>query len=84
MISNNQTDCDGDGTTSITCQMGDIGESASKTIYIACQDSVGNKNDSGSGNDNEITGIELDNTSPVVSDFSPIADSYINDSTPEN
>ncbi|OGZ80788.1 MAG: hypothetical protein A2601_00715 [Candidatus Staskawiczbacteria bacterium RIFOXYD1_FULL_37_73] len=73
------TNCTGDTTTSITCQMGTLAESASKTIYVACQDTAGNKDTIAT---NEEITMEIDATPPVPSNFSPASASTITDATP--
>jgi len=40
------TDCTGDGTTSISCVAPDLGSNGSKNIYLSCQDTSGNKDTS--------------------------------------
>jgi len=64
------TNCTGDTTTSITCQMGTLAESASKTIYVACQDTAGNKDTIAT---NEEITMEIDATPPTISGFNPAA-----------
>ncbi len=71
--------CTGDGTTSISCQMGTLAESASKTIYVACQDTPGNKDTIAT---NEAITMEIDATPPTTSSFSPASGSTTVDSTP--
>ncbi len=37
------TDCTGDGTTSISCPISNLGADGAKNVYIACEDTAGNK-----------------------------------------
>jgi len=37
------TNCTGDGTTSQSCTLPDLGAVGTKTVYLACQDTAGNK-----------------------------------------
>ena len=55
--------CSGDTTTSITCQMGTLAESASKIIYVACKDTAGNKDTIAT---NEEITMEIDATPPTT------------------
>jgi len=57
-LASDDTDCTGDGTTSITCVAPDLGTDGAKTVHIACQDSLGNKDSNSTNTDltyNKIT-----------------------------
>lgn len=55
------TDCTGDGTTTISCTLADLGSDGSKDIYISCKDTEGNE-DTSSTNEHLI--YTLDAKSP--------------------
>ena len=61
-------DCSGDGSTSITCQMGVLFEASSATIYVACRDATGNKDTVAS---NEHVLVEIDATPPAQAAIIP-------------
>ncbi|MDD4319787.1 MAG: myxococcus cysteine-rich repeat containing protein [Candidatus Peribacteraceae bacterium] len=69
-------DCDGDGTTSVSCAMTDLGDDGAKTVYISCQDTAGNKD---TADTNNAVSYMLDTVSPTPSDFSPASASTITD-----
>lgn len=58
------TDCTGDGTTSMTCTLPDLGEDGNKLIYIACKDTLGNKDTVAT---NEFVVYTLDTVPPPIS-----------------
>ena len=60
--------CSGDGTTSITCPISDLGEDGAKTVYISCQDTLLNKDTSGTNTDLAYT---VDTANPTVTITSP-------------
>ena len=78
-LASDDVDCTGDGTQSISCQLGTLAESASKVIYVACQDTAGNKDTNAT---NEEIATEIDATTPTISGYSPASGSTIADSTP--
>jgi len=56
------TNCTGDGSQSISCTLANLGSDGSKNVYIACEDTAGNK-DNASTNENFI--FNLDTTAPT-------------------
>jgi len=78
MVTNIQTDCDGDGTTSISCTTPDLGEDGAKTVYIACQDTLFNGDTDATNTD---LGYTLDTTPPVQSAHDPANAATITDTT---
>lgn len=64
------TDCTGDGTTSISCTMDDLGADGSKTIYVACKDTTGNKDDADTNEELTYTLNTSGNSAPVASSVS--------------
>ena len=64
MVTNDRTNCSGDGTRLISCTMSPLGTDSSKTIYFSCKDSAGNK-------DTDVTNhsvtYTLDTTAPTLS-----------------
>jgi hypothetical protein len=64
------TDCTGDGTTSISCTTSDLGSDGSKTVYIACNDSLSNADTAGT---NTALTYTLDTVAPTTTDNYTVA-----------
>lgn len=60
-------DCTGDGTTSITCAASGLPDGAT-TVYTACRDALGNKDNAAA---NEHIGYTVDTSPPTQSNWSP-------------
>jgi len=71
-------DCTGDGTTSISCTLSDLGADGAKNVYIACRDTAGNKDTADTNTDLAYT---LDTTAPTQSAWSPANAATITDAT---
>lgn len=61
-------DCTGDGTTSQSCTLSDLGASGTKNVYISCADGSGNEDTIAT---NENLTYTLDISAPTLSSFSP-------------
>jgi len=71
-------DCTGDGGTSQSCILSDLGADGLKSVHIACTD--GNNADDGATN--KDLAYTIDTTPPVPSSISPASGSTISDTTP--
>jgi len=79
-LASDDIDCTGDGTTSQTCEITDLGADGAKNVYIACSD--GTNEDTNATNEN-LTYTLSTNASPSAPTLvSPANASYTNDTTP--
>lgn len=78
---NDNTDCSGDGTTSISCLLADLGDYGEKQIYISCQDLYGNKDSSSTNTALMYIYAREDTTAPALT-ISPFFPDPTNDATP--